>query len=579
MQKKPSIASQMVPLLAQQVIGHQSLRVQTIPLAHRVLTEIGFASAVDCLCQDDGDVAANKILQALIHSRLQSQKPVPLSHVQEWVGQSILPQVLDFPSNKLNDSRLGRVLELVADAAPTLWIDLIKRAHRAYPFDLDLVIYDTSSWYFEGEYEKSDIVKFGYSRDGKSECKQVNIGLNVAGDYGIPILYQVHPGNKEDTTTVAENLAELQKLFKQIGDANTRLQVLGDRAMLNVAKLRMYHQAKTDVIGSMIDCNFNQAVLLSVTEEELLANPLSYVAERYQHLPKKRQEAERYYAVRTLAVVPAGDQPGEAETFKVPALVVLRSGKKRLDMQHREALLDKAEKRLQDIQDFLSTGQRKYANEQYADTQIKAALSKYAAIKGMLTYKLLRNDANKLNLTWSRVNERIQQAAKEDGRCVVYFTRDTLTTDEVFAYFKSRDLVEKRVDQVKGPGPVVVRPIYFHKDSRIRGIIFVCMVAALVTGLIERQVHTKEGYKATGEGIQQLFADFGAGLQTFSDFSQIITMPRTSKWQDIILNSVDAQLPPVTPVSVTEWRFAEPSSAPRPSWMTDDPPDPAARGT
>jgi transposase len=352
---KASIASQVAPILQGQVVGIQPLRVQTIPLVHRILQDIGFAGIVNGHCGDNGDIAVDKIVEALVHSRLQNSTPVPLYQMHEWFSKTILPNLLEVPSDKLNDVRLGRVLELLDPAAKAMWVQLLLQVQRLYGLDLSLAIYDTSSVYVEGEYTDSELLRFGYSRDKKPNCKQFNLGLNVTGADGIPLLYHVTPGNTEDGSTVPNNLQELQQLYRLLG-APHALCVLGDRAMLTTDYVHLYERANVNFIGSMRACALNAAVLKSISEEQLLQHPMKYLAERYQDKSADKQEAERYWAVRTHVTIPASKEIEGSTDLRLPVLVVLGAGKRRLDQQHRETLLTKTEQRLDEINGYLNKG-------------------------------------------------------------------------------------------------------------------------------------------------------------------------------------------------------------------------------
>ena len=545
-----TVANQLAPLLRGQVVGIQPLHVQTIPLVHQILQDVGFAGVVNGHCGDDGDVPVAKVVEALVHSRMQNSTPVPLYQMEEWFSKTILPNLLEVPSHKLNDVRLGRVLELLDPAAKAMWVQLVLQVHKVYRLDLSLAIYDTSSVYVEGEYGDSDLLTFGYSRDKKPNCKQFNLGLDVTGADGVPLIYHVTPGNTEDSSTVPTNLQDLQQLYRLLG-ASHALCVLGDRAMLTTDYVHLYERANVNFIGSMRACGLNKAVLRSVSEEQLLQHPLNYLAERYQELPADKQEAERYWAVRTQVTIPASKEVEGSTALLLPVLVVLGAGKRRLDQQHRETLLTKTENRLDEIARYLNRG--KYLKRTYAEGQIKKALSKYPAVKGMLVHEFAGDDGN-LALTWSRVPSKINQAAALDGRYAVYFRDDQLPDEEVFQRFKSRDRVEKRVDDIKGAGPVVTRPVFLHKDERIRGLVFVCMVALLVMAIEEMQVRRNLKQSVTGQKIQGVFGDFAASLQTFTDRSQLVVMPTPNKWQRQILASLGIQLDTVAPVVVTsQW--------------------------
>lgn len=78
--------------------------------------------------------------------------------------------------------------------------------------DGHLVLYDITSSYFEGAYEQSEIVTFGYNRDGKRGHEQMVIGL-LCSKEGCPVGVEVFAGNTKDASTVPEKIAELQREY------------------------------------------------------------------------------------------------------------------------------------------------------------------------------------------------------------------------------------------------------------------------------------------------------------------------------------------------------------------------------
>ena len=94
---------------------------------------------------------------------------------------------------------------------------------------VDLVFYDITSTYFEGDrsIEEGDIRAYGYSRDGRFDRRQIAIGVVMTGD-GIPLCHHVFPGNTLDKTTVAEVIRDLKERF----DLRNVIFV-GDRGMLS----------------------------------------------------------------------------------------------------------------------------------------------------------------------------------------------------------------------------------------------------------------------------------------------------------------------------------------------------------
>ena len=79
---------------------------------------------------------------------------------------------------------------------------LVKRLGELFELDYDLLLYDVTSTYFEGVADPA-IAKRGYSRDHRPDCVQVNIALVVTRE-GMPLGYEIFPGNRADVTTVQE---------------------------------------------------------------------------------------------------------------------------------------------------------------------------------------------------------------------------------------------------------------------------------------------------------------------------------------------------------------------------------------
>ena len=99
---------------------------------------------------------------------------------------------------------------------------------------MDLVFYDITSTYFEGDksLQEDDIRKFGYSRDAKLDCRKIVIGIVMTRD-GIPLCRHVFPGNTVDKSTVVSVIRDLKSRFQL-----DRVVFVGDRGMLAADNLR-----------------------------------------------------------------------------------------------------------------------------------------------------------------------------------------------------------------------------------------------------------------------------------------------------------------------------------------------------
>ena len=114
------------------------------------------------------------------------------------------------PAERVNDDRLYRALDRLLPHKQALETHLKERLGALFDLDYELLLYDVTSTYFEGQAEGNGLARRGYSRDHRGDCKQVCIGLVVTRD-GVPLGYEVFAGNRTDVTTVEEIVTTMER--------------------------------------------------------------------------------------------------------------------------------------------------------------------------------------------------------------------------------------------------------------------------------------------------------------------------------------------------------------------------------
>jgi hypothetical protein len=131
-------------------------------------------------------------------------EPCSELHIAEdWYRKSALEDLLGVRSDQVNDDRLYRALDQLLPHRDALQVHLKNRLGQLFTLDYDLMLYDVTSTYFEGQANSNAMAKRGYSRDHRPDCKQVCIALVVTRE-GMPVGYEVFDGNRVDVTTVEE---------------------------------------------------------------------------------------------------------------------------------------------------------------------------------------------------------------------------------------------------------------------------------------------------------------------------------------------------------------------------------------
>jgi len=134
-------------------------------------------------------------------------------HVEDtWYRRTALGQMLAVAAGKVNSARLYRTLDTILPLKSDIETHLKQRVGELFSPDFDLLLYDVTSTYFEGQAKANPQAKHGYSRDHRGDCKQVCIGL-VATQDGFPLAYEVFSGNRADVTTVEEMVEIMESKY------------------------------------------------------------------------------------------------------------------------------------------------------------------------------------------------------------------------------------------------------------------------------------------------------------------------------------------------------------------------------
>ncbi len=488
--------------LGQAITALHPRQMSAIPLVNPILAELQVRQATNELVPSQADIDMGRVVMLLTLNRLLA--PRPLYQVQDWLAETVLPQLLDIAPAQVYDNRLGRALDRLYPHLGELWARLVSQAIQVYGLDLRVLHWDITSIYFEGAYTDSELAAYGYSRDHRPGTKQVNLEVDVTHDGYVPILYQALSGGTADITRPLPHLQGLLRFLArpELVERQLRPILVSDCKMVTPEAVWACHQHDLFYLGPLPNGIATEVVLRGVSAEELAAHPLSY---RPQRIKPGDPNFVPYQGVwRPFSF----EHNGQKVTDR--ALVIWSAGKQRLDEQKRKTYLKRLLNKLADIQKKLNT--RRYKKRSYVERRL-IAVQQGSPAKGLVDIHLNGQDGA-LELTFRINHQRLKQAQTLDGRYALVTNASQLDANETLALFKGQDGVEKRFRVVKGP--LLVRPLFVRSDQRIEGLVFVTLLALLVRAILERACHQR-GLQVTAERLFQGFATLQAVDVTWSD--------------------------------------------------------------
>jgi transposase len=189
-------------------------------------------------------VAWAKMAAVLVAARF-CEPSSELHIAEDWYRRTALCDLLQLGDEEVNKDRLYRGLDHLLVHKTALEAHLSKRCGELFAVQNEVLLYDVTSTYFEGQAEANPQAQRGYSRDHRPDCKQVCIGLVVTFD-GFPLGYEVFAGNTHDSRTLQTIVATMEARHGILGRV-----WIADRGMASAGNLAWLRQSgRRYIIGA-----------------------------------------------------------------------------------------------------------------------------------------------------------------------------------------------------------------------------------------------------------------------------------------------------------------------------------------
>ncbi|WP_028316610.1 IS1634 family transposase [Desulfatibacillum aliphaticivorans] len=310
---------------------------------------------------------------------------------------------------------------------------------------LDLVFYDITSTYFEGDKSISaeDIRAYGYSRDHRPDRRQIVIGMVITPE-GIPLCHHVFSGNTVDKTTVAMVVKDLKDRF-----GIRRAVVVGDRGMLS-----------DDNLDALLTEEFGYVVAHPLRRNNAVRDFIKASRKDLDH----SEEAEEQFTENVcqgVKFVMAYDPARAAQVRR-----------------HRMEAITKADALIKDVKARLRRSREgrqrgRPLTQEGALFQIRDYLKKRDLLR---YYELSLADNGGVSVRADRKTRKWEDLI--DGKLVVECTELDLPPKDVIARYKDLQTIERGFRSLKST--LELRPVYHWSEQRIRAHVFICVLALMV---------------------------------------------------------------------------------------------------
>ena len=392
-------------------------------------------------------------------------------------------------SEKLNDDRLARTLDAIAEQIPAIQGTVTAAAVVGFGLNLDQVHLDVTSFMFEGRYDDTADGDFpkparGYNPQKDTRRKQVRTGLGVSRDGGVPLFHQAFDGNRNDSKALVELLHSMQLHLSEVDVPVNEVLVVGDSKLLAAGNLRklLCQEGLTFVGPAERGKDFDQEVLelddQAWTEQEYASE--SELLRRKKAAPDTWNRfwvQEREWKV--------ADSQGTEHTLR--KLFVRSSEEQKAARRSRERQLRLADEDLQRVSNGIA---RYYKTEEKLRAKVHDVL-RDRRVTALLKVEIGSHEGRP-TLAWAIDGEAVRREERIRGHYVLLTNLPaTRSANEVLIIHKDQYRVEQRFSHWKGP--LCISPIFLKDNRRIAALVLLTALALQVFCLIEREVRKKLG--------------------------------------------------------------------------------------
>ena len=359
-----------------------------------------------------------------------------------WYRKTALEDLLGVAADKVHTDRLYGGLDALLPHKEAVEKHLKERLGNLFDLDYELLLYDVTSTYFEGQCRRNPLAKRGYSRDKRPDCLQVCIALVVTTD-GIPLGYEVFAGNRHDSTTVEEIVTSVERKY---GQAN-RIWVL-DRGMVSEQNLKFVRAREGRYI---------------------VGTPKATLRRFEQQLVEQNWDEVQDGVEVKLAKSPAGGE----ETF-----ILARSAERRQkERAMHQRFIDRVEEGLKKLQAAMQSGRLRDETVAHRRLGRLQGQNSRAAKAFDVRIERLPEPEGKVHLriTWRRHEAWNDWATLSEG---CYLLRSNLTDMDAPTLWKHYiQLTDAEWAFRITKDELVLRPIWHQKEDRVKAHILVCFLA------------------------------------------------------------------------------------------------------
>ncbi|MFJ9822724.1 IS1634 family transposase [Streptomyces sp. NPDC101151] len=388
-------------------------RLGALPASAEFLRRLDVARIIDELCpaREVAHLTHGQVIEVLVANRLSA--PAPLVRVGDWAREWAVEEVFGIEADLLNDDRIGRALDAIAPELEHIVGTVGASAIAEFGIDVSRLHWDMTSISLHGAYETPQEgfpqVKYGHPKDRRADLKQIQTGIAISADGGIPVLHRAYDGGAGEVSQVVGAMTALRELA-----APRDFLMIGDSKLVSCSNLLALQEAGVRFIAPAPAAKVPDGLFAGLDADQ--ARPVDYTAGRDEGKPPARRGQYRVLEDTQTLAGPRKRDP----QITVRRILVHSSANTQAQQAARTRRLDKAREELDKLQ--RACGGRHYATAQKVTARFGVITSR-RRLGSCLVTSITVDESGRPALTWHYDQEVLAAEAAADGWYALLSTR------------------------------------------------------------------------------------------------------------------------------------------------------------
>jgi transposase len=399
----------------------------------------------------------------------------PTSKLQfaDWYRQTLLTRLLPADPSALSSQNFWNHMDLVsAEHVLECEKQITQRLIERFQLDLRALVYDGTNFFtYINTRTPAKLPQRGHNKQKRGDLRQVSLGLLVSADFHIPLFHKVYAGNVNDSTEFCSITEELSTHYRQLAESCDHITLVFDKGNNSQEAFDSLQNTPFHFVGSLVPSQHSE--LLTISRKQ------------FRTLTQLGLEGVEVFRA-------------QKKVFGQPRTIVVTFNQNLYDgqLQGLTAHLVKTRRKLRDLQTHLQRRRDGRVKGGKAPTLDSVKKQIHAICSAQFVEKILKTEVQQvrkgLELTFHTDQAALDRLCRVQFGKTILFTDNTDWTDEqiVLAY-RSQYHIEDAFKQMKNPHFLGWSPMFHWTDSKIQVHAFYCVLALLLTSLLQRDLAQK----------------------------------------------------------------------------------------